>query len=103
MPPKQSIVIITNEIFFTLDNKLEVIKRFNDGECNKLTIWAILNKASEYQHQGTLVSRSVSKQCSRNKTGVIIEMEDLLFFGLKIVIRSVFLSAPILSTVLSSL
>jgi hypothetical protein len=77
----------------TLETKLEIIKRFDNGETKtkigedlgfpESTIRTILKKSSEYQEKGKIASTSSSVQCTRNRTRIMIEMEDLLIIWLE--------------------
>ncbi|XP_023223840.1 tigger transposable element-derived protein 1-like isoform X1 [Centruroides sculpturatus] len=77
----------------TLDTKLEIIKRFkcvkskskiaSEFGFNESTIRTILSKSDEYSKQGKVASTSASMQCTRNRSAIMVEMEDLLIIWLE--------------------
>jgi hypothetical protein len=74
--------------FFTLVTKLEIIKRFDNGQgkasisralgLNESRVRLILSKSIEYKEQGEVASTSFSIRCNRNRSSILVEMEDLL-------------------------
>jgi transposase-like protein len=77
----------------TLDTKLDIIKRFDNGQSkasisralglNESTVRLILSKRIEYKEQGKVASTSFSTRCTRNRSSVLIEMEHLLITWLE--------------------
>jgi hypothetical protein len=77
----------------TLDTKLDIIKRFDNGQSktsvsralglNESTVRLILSKSNEYKEQGKGASTSFSMQCTRNRSSILVEMEDLLITWLE--------------------
>jgi hypothetical protein len=66
----------------TLNMKLDVIKRFDNGQSisraldlNKSTVWLILSKSNDYIEQGKVPSAHFSIQCTTNRSFVSVEME----------------------------
>jgi hypothetical protein len=72
----------------TLDMKLDIIKRFDNGQSkasisralglNESTVRLILYKSNEYKEQGKVASTSLSIRCTRNRSSVLVEMENIL-------------------------
>jgi transposase-like protein len=72
----------------TLDTKLDIIKRFDNGQSkasisralglNESTVRLIVSKSDEYKEQGKVASTSFSIRCTRNRNSVLVEMENLL-------------------------
>jgi DNA invertase Pin-like site-specific DNA recombinase len=70
-----------------LDTKLDIIKRFDNGQSkasisralglNGSTVRLILSKSNEYKEQGKVASTSSSIRCTRNRSSVLVEMENL--------------------------
>jgi hypothetical protein len=77
----------------TLDTKLDIIKRFDNGQSkasiiralglNESTVRLILSKSNEYKEQGKVASTSFSMRCTRNRSSVLVEMKDLLITWLE--------------------
>jgi hypothetical protein len=75
----------------TLDTKLDLIKRFDNGQSkasisrelglNESTVRLILSKSNEYK-EGKVASISFSIRCTRNRSSVSVEMENLLIIWL---------------------
>jgi hypothetical protein len=73
---------------FTLDTKLDIIKRFDKGQSKASisralvlsgsTVRLIVSKCNEYKEQGKVASTSFSVWCTRNRSSVLVEMENLL-------------------------
>jgi hypothetical protein len=76
-----------------LDTKLDIIKRFDNGHSkasisralglNESTVRLILSKSNEYKEQGKVASTSSSIRCTRNRSSVLAEMENLLITWLE--------------------
>jgi hypothetical protein len=72
----------------TLDTKPDIIKRFDNGQSKASisralglsgsTVRLILSKSDEYKEQGKVASTSFSIQCTRNRSSVLDEMENVL-------------------------
>jgi hypothetical protein len=72
----------------TLDTKLDIIKRFDNGQskasiCRALglngsTVRLIVSKSNEYKEQGKVASTPFSIRCTRNRSSILVEMENLL-------------------------
>jgi hypothetical protein len=77
----------------TLDTKLHIIKRFDNGQSkasisralglNGSTVRLILSKSNEYKGQGKVAPSSFSIRCARNRSSVLVEMENLLITWLE--------------------
>jgi hypothetical protein len=77
----------------TLDTKLDIIKRFDNGQSkastsrslglNQSTVRLILSKSNEYKEQGKVTSTSFSIRCARNRNFILVEMENLLIIWLE--------------------
>lgn len=77
----------------TLDMKLDIIERFDNGQSkesisralglNESTVWLILSKSNEYTEQSKVPSASSSMQCTTNRSFVLVEMECLLIIWLE--------------------
>jgi hypothetical protein len=77
----------------TLDTKPDIIKRFDNGQSkagisralrlNESTVRLILSKSNEYKDQGKVASTSFSIRCTRNKSSILVEMENLLITSLE--------------------
>jgi hypothetical protein len=73
---------------FTLVMKLDIIKRFDDGQSkasisgalglNESTVRLILSKSNEYKEQGKVASTSFSIQCTWNRSSILVVLENLL-------------------------
>jgi hypothetical protein len=71
----------------TLDTKLDVIKRFDNGQSkastsralglNESTVRLILSKSNEYKEEGKVASTSFSIRCTRNRSSILVEIENL--------------------------
>jgi hypothetical protein len=78
----------------TVDTKLDIIKRFDNGQ-SKANInraqglnefrfnTTILPISNEYTEQGRVALASFSIQCTRNRGSILIEMEYLLIIWLE--------------------
>jgi hypothetical protein len=70
-----------------------IIKRFENGQSkanigmvldlNKSVLLQILSKCKEHIEQGKVASTSVSMQCSRNRSPILVEMENHLITWLE--------------------
>lgn len=77
----------------SLGTKLDIIKRFDNGEnkayisralgLSQSTVRAILSKASKYREKGKTTFALSSMQCTRNRSPLMIEIEDLLLTWLE--------------------
>jgi hypothetical protein len=77
----------------TLDTKLDIIKRFDDGQSkasisralglSESTVRLIVSKSNEYKEQGKVASASFSIWCTRNRNSILAEMENLLIIWLE--------------------
>jgi hypothetical protein len=77
----------------TLDTKFDIIKRFDNGQSkvsisralglNESTVRLILSKSNEYREQGKVASTSFSMRCTRNRSSILVEMENLLITWLE--------------------
>jgi DNA invertase Pin-like site-specific DNA recombinase len=77
----------------TLDTKLDIIKRFDNGQSNasisralglsESTVRLILSKSNEYKEQGKVASTAFSMRCNRNRSSTLVEMENLLIIWLE--------------------
>jgi hypothetical protein len=77
----------------TLDKKLDIIKRFDNGQSKASisralglsgsTVRLILSKSNEYKEQGKAASTSFSIRCTRNRSSILVEMENLLITWLE--------------------
>jgi hypothetical protein len=77
----------------TLDTKLDIIKRFDNGQSKASigralglsgsTVRLIVSKCNEYKKQGKVVSTSFSIRCTRNRSSSLVEMENLLITWLE--------------------
>jgi hypothetical protein len=71
----------------TLDMKLDIIKRFDNGQSkasistvlgiNESTVQLILSKSNEYKEEGNAASTSFSIQHTRKGSSILVEMENL--------------------------
>jgi hypothetical protein len=71
----------------TLDTKLDIIKRFDNGQskasiCRALgligsTVRPIVSKSNEDKEQGKVTSASFRMRCTRNRSSILVEMENL--------------------------
>jgi hypothetical protein len=71
----------------TLDTKLDIIKRFDDGQSkasisralglNESMVGLILSKSNEYKEQGKAASTSFSIRYTRNRSSILVETENL--------------------------
>jgi hypothetical protein len=72
----------------TLDTKLDIIKRFDNGQSKASigralglsgsAVRLIVSKCNEYKEQGKVASTSFSIRCTRNRSSILVEMENLL-------------------------
>ena len=95
MYPKQSAPSknIRKRKLINLQYKLDIIKRFDNGErkariaselgMHESTVRDILKKSNQYLEKGDVVSTSYEMQCTRNRSEIMIEMEDLLLLWLE--------------------
>jgi hypothetical protein len=77
-----------NRKVITVDMKLDIIKWFDNGQSkasinrapglNGSTVRLIVSKSNEYKEQGKVSSTSFSIRCIRNRSTVLVEMENLL-------------------------
>jgi hypothetical protein len=77
----------------TLDTKLDIIKRFDNGQSkasisralglNGSTVRLIVSKCNEYKEQGKVTSTSFSIRCTRNRSSILVEMQNLLITWLE--------------------
>jgi hypothetical protein len=77
----------------TLDMKLDIIKRFDNGQSkasisralglSESTVRLILSKSNEYKEEGKVASTSFSIRCARNRSSILVEMENLLITWLE--------------------
>jgi hypothetical protein len=77
----------------TLDTKLDIIKRFDNGQSkasisralglNGSTVRLILSKSNEHKEQGNVASTSFTIRCTRNRSSILVEMENLLIIWLE--------------------
>jgi CRISPR/Cas system-associated protein Csm6 len=77
----------------TLDTKLDIIKRFDNGQSrasisraldlDESWVRLILSKSNEYKEQGNVASTSFSIRCTRNRSSILVEMENLLITWLE--------------------
>jgi hypothetical protein len=73
--------------------KLDIIKRFDSGQSkatidialglNDSTVRQILSKPKEYIEQGKVASTTFSMQCTRSRSPILVEMENLLITSLE--------------------
>jgi hypothetical protein len=71
-----------------LDTKLDIIKRFDNGQSkasisralglNGSAVRLIVSKCNEYKEQGKVASTYFSVRCARNRSSILVEMENLL-------------------------
>jgi DNA invertase Pin-like site-specific DNA recombinase len=71
-----------------LDTKLDIIKLFDNGQSKASisraqglsgsTVRLIVSKSNEYKEQGKVASTSFSIRCTRNRSSVSVEMENIL-------------------------
>jgi hypothetical protein len=64
--------------------KLDIIKRFGDGQSkasisralglNESSVRLILSKSNEYKEKGKAASTSFSIRCTRNRSSILVEM-----------------------------
>jgi DNA invertase Pin-like site-specific DNA recombinase len=72
----------------TLDTKLDTIKRFDNGQSkasisralglSESTVRLILSKSNEYKELGKVASTSFIIRCTRNRSTISVEMENVL-------------------------
>jgi hypothetical protein len=77
----------------TLDTKLDIIKRFDNGQSkasisralglNESTVQLILSKSNEYKEQVKAASTSFSIRCARSRSSILVEMENILITWLE--------------------
>jgi hypothetical protein len=77
----------------TLDTKLDIIKRFDNGQSkastsralglNESTVRLILSKSNEYKEQSKVAPTSFSTRRTRNRSSTLVEMENLLITWLE--------------------
>jgi hypothetical protein len=77
----------------TLNTKLDIIKRFDKGQSkasisralglSESTVRLILSKSSEYKEEGEVASTSFSIRCTRNRSSILVEMENILITWLE--------------------
>jgi transposase-like protein len=77
----------------TLDTKLNIIKRLDNGQSkasisralglNESTVRLILSKSNEHKEQGKVASTSFSIRCTRNRSSTLVEVENLLITSLE--------------------
>jgi hypothetical protein len=77
----------------TLDTKLDIIKRFDYCQSkasisralglNESTVRLILFKSNEYKEQGKVASTAFTIRCTRNRSSILVEMENLLISWLE--------------------
>jgi hypothetical protein len=77
----------------TLDTKLDIIRRFDNGQSkasmsralglNESAVRLILSKSNEYKEQGKVASTAFSVRCTRNRSSVLVEMGNLLITWLE--------------------
>jgi hypothetical protein len=77
----------------TLDTKLDIIKRFDNGQSKASisralglsgsAVRLIVSKSNEYKEQAKVASTSFSIRCARNRSSVLVEMENLLITWLE--------------------
>jgi hypothetical protein len=77
----------------TLDTKLDIIKRFDNGQSKASisralglsgsTVRLIVSKSNEYKEQGKVASKAFSIRCTRNRSSILVEMENLLITWLE--------------------
>jgi hypothetical protein len=73
--------------------KLYIVKWFDNGQSkgsisralglNETTVGLILLKSNEYKEQGKVASTSFSIRCTRNRSSILVEMENLLITWLE--------------------
>ena len=73
--------------------KLDIIKRFDSGQSkatidialglNDSTVRQILSKPKEYLEQGKVASTTFSMQCTKSRSPILVEMENLLITRLE--------------------
>jgi hypothetical protein len=67
--------------------KFDIIKRFDNGQTKARisralgpsgsTVRLILSKSNEYKEQGNVASTSFGIRCTRNRSSILVEMENL--------------------------
>jgi hypothetical protein len=72
---------------YTLVTKLDIIKRFDNGQSkasisgaiglNESTVRPIVSKCIEYKEQGKVASASFSIRYTWNRSSILVEMENL--------------------------
>jgi hypothetical protein len=72
----------------TVDTKLDIIKQFDNGQSkasisralglNGSTLRLIVSKSNECMEQGKVASTSFNIRYNRNRSSILVEMEDLL-------------------------
>jgi hypothetical protein len=77
----------------TLDKKLGIIKRFDNGQSkasigralglNGSTVRLIVSKSNEYKEQGKVASTTFTIRCTRNRSSILVELENLLITWLE--------------------
>jgi hypothetical protein len=77
----------------TLGTKLDIIKRFDNGQSkasigrelglSESTVRLIVSKCNEYKEQGKVASTYFSIRCTRNRSSILVEMENLLITWLE--------------------
>jgi hypothetical protein len=77
----------------TLDPNLDIIKRFGNGQSkasigralglNGSEVRLIVSKSNEYKEQGKVTSTSFSIRCTRNRSSILVEMENHLITWLE--------------------
>jgi hypothetical protein len=77
----------------TLDTKLDIIKRFDNGQSkasmsralglNESKVRLIVYRCNEYKEQGKVASTSFCIRCTRNRSSILVEVENLLITWLE--------------------
>jgi hypothetical protein len=77
----------------TLDTKHDIIKRFDNGQSkasisralglSRSAVRLIVSKSNEYKEQGEVASKSFSIRCTRNRSYILVEMENVLITWLE--------------------
>jgi hypothetical protein len=72
----------------TLDSKLDIIKRFDNGQSKASisralglsgsTVRLIVSRSDEYKEPGKVASTFFSIRCTRNRSSILVEMENAL-------------------------
>jgi transposase-like protein len=97
MPKSKSVMSVESDRkkrkVITLDMKFDIIKRFDNGQSkasicralglNESTVRLIVSKSNEYKEQGKVASTSLSIRCTRNRSSILVEMENLLITWLE--------------------